>query len=279
MNSIPSSAIEKVEIITGGASATYGSDAMGGVTNFKLRDHFEGATLEARGGISEVGDGAETQVSTLFGSNIADGRGNVMLGLEWTRRRQANLFGRPFFENALTDPGAPATAIRIDYSAYEPNASAGGLPSQLVANSLFPERAAGANVNRATSFYLNHDGTLFKDVRALGYNGPLNQQFKLQPNGVLGENNLAELISSPMTRYSLLGRAHYDITEGTRLFSQVMFANTDVRSLSQPAGANSSFAASIPRDADHPVPAELAALLDSRGPNVYSTTQFDPNTG
>ncbi len=274
MNSIPSSAIDKVEIITGGASATYGADAMGGVTNFKLRDRFEGATVEARGGITEAGDGAETQVSTLFGANLGDGRGNVMLGLEWMQRKQADLFGRPFFENALTDPGAPTTALRLDYSAYEPNASAGGLPSQAAANALFPERVS--NVNRSTFFYLNHDNTLFKDVGALGYTGAYGEKFKLQPNGVLGENNLDELVSSPMTRYSLLGRAHYAIAEDTRLIAQTMFATTEVRSLAQAAGANGGFAASIPRDADHPVPAELAALLDSRGPNVYSTTQFDP---
>jgi outer membrane receptor protein involved in Fe transport len=279
MNSIPSSAIEKVEIITGGASAVYGADAMGGVTNFKLRNRFEGATIEARGGITEAGDGAETQVSTLFGANIGEGRGNVMLGLEWTRRNDAGLSGRPFFQNALTDPGAPATALRLDYSAYEPNASAGGLPSQAAANALFPERASGANVNRATFFYVNHDNTLFKDAGALGYTGEYGDKFKLQPNGVLGENNLDELVSSPMTRYSLLGRAHYAITEDTRLLSQVMFATTEVRSLAQAAGANGGFAASIPRDADHPIPPELAALLDSRGANVYSTTQFDPDTG
>ncbi len=279
MNSIPSSAIEKVEIITGGASATYGADAMGGVTNFKLRDRFEGATVEARGGITEAGDGAETQVSTLFGANVGDGRGNVMFGLEWTRRHAADVFGRPFFEDSLTDPGAPTTAIRIDYTGYEPNASAGGLPSQAAVNALFPQRPAGTNVSRSTFFYVNRDGTLFKDLNALGYKGEFNEKFKLQPNGVLGENNLAELVSSPMDRYSLLGRAHYAVTDKTRLIGQAMFATTEVRSVAQTAGANGGFAASIPRDADHPVPPELAALLDSRGANTYSTTEFDTQTG
>ncbi len=157
-----------MEIITGGASATYGSDAMGGVTNFKLRDHFEGASIERAAPSREAGDGAETQVSTLFGSNIADGRGNVMLGLEWTLRQQANLFGRPFFENALTDlrcarqrPSASTTArSRAECQrGWLTVAGSQRMPSC--------SRARGrSNVNALTSFYMNHDGSLFKDVRA-----------------------------------------------------------------------------------------------------------------
>ena len=278
INTIPSSAISRVEIITGGASATYGADAMSGVTNFKLRDNFEGATLDLRSGITEVGDGSESRVSTLLGANFGDGRGNVMLGMEWTRRTAARLFGRPFFEDALTDPGAPATAIRLDFSSYEPNTSLGGQPSQAAANALFPERAAGTNVSRTSAFFVNHDNTLFKDAGALGYTGEYGQKFKLQPNGMLGENDLT-LQQSPLTRYSILGRGHYDLTDRIGLFAQATFASTDVRSVGQPSGATGGFAASIPRDADHPVPPELAALLDSRGPNVLSTTQFDPNTG
>ncbi|HEU4625038.1 MAG TPA: TonB-dependent receptor, partial [Steroidobacteraceae bacterium] len=63
------------------------------------------------------------------------------------------------------------------------------------------------------------------------------------------------------------------------VFAQAIFSNTRVQSLAQPAGATGTFAASIPRNAEHPIPDELAALLDSRGPDVLSTTQFDPTTG
>lgn len=279
MNSIPSSAISRVEVITGGASATYGADAMGGVTNFKLRDSFEGASVGMRSGVTEAGDGAESRISTLLGTSFADARGNIMFGMEWTKRDAAGLFGRPFFENALTDPGAPATALRIDYAAYEPNLNAGGFPSQAAADALFPNRPAGTTVNRTSPFYVNPDLTLFKDTGALGYTGPYGEKFKLQPNGVLGENNLGELISSPLTRYSAIGRAHYRLNDWATLFAQANFATTEVGSFAQATSASGGFAASIPRDAEHPVPAELAALLDSRGPNTYSTTEFDPATG
>jgi outer membrane cobalamin receptor len=55
-NSIPASAIERVEIISGGASAVYGADAVGGVVNFILKDDFEGANVDIRFGDYECGE-------------------------------------------------------------------------------------------------------------------------------------------------------------------------------------------------------------------------------
>src|SRR5688572_4093608 len=65
INSIPSAAVQRVEVITGGASSTYGADAVGGVVNFILRDDFTGFEVDAQGGISERGDGEEYRVATL----------------------------------------------------------------------------------------------------------------------------------------------------------------------------------------------------------------------
>ncbi|HXS30810.1 MAG TPA: TonB-dependent receptor plug domain-containing protein, partial [Steroidobacteraceae bacterium] len=102
-NSIPSSALESVEIITGGASAVYGADALGGVTNFKLRSNFEGMDLQLRTGVTEEGDGEEQRVSLLLGSSLGDGKGNAMLGMEWTRREEVLAVDRAFYRNALKD--------------------------------------------------------------------------------------------------------------------------------------------------------------------------------
>ena len=58
INTIPAAAIDRVEIITGGASATYGADAVGGVVNFILKKNFQGLELDGSAGISEIGDGS-----------------------------------------------------------------------------------------------------------------------------------------------------------------------------------------------------------------------------
>ena len=73
INTIPSAAVENIEIISGGASATYGADALAGVTNFKLRSNFEGIDMQFRTGITEQGDGQENRVSLLLGSSPATG--------------------------------------------------------------------------------------------------------------------------------------------------------------------------------------------------------------
>ena len=88
-NSIPSAAIERVEIISGGASAVYGADAVAGVVNFILKDKFQGMDFTARYGLTEEGDGEELQLSGLIGTTFAEGRGNVMMGLEYADRSKA----------------------------------------------------------------------------------------------------------------------------------------------------------------------------------------------
>ena len=86
VNSIPSALVQRVETITGGASAVYGADAIGGVTNFILRDNFQGIQIDSQYGSTENGDGAETRLSAVFGANSSDGKGNIAIGAEYYNR-------------------------------------------------------------------------------------------------------------------------------------------------------------------------------------------------
>ena len=86
INTIPTAAIERVETITGGASAVYGADALAGVVNFVLKDDFEGVALDVQTGETFEGDGSESSFSALIGMNAAEDRGNVMFGVDWTKR-------------------------------------------------------------------------------------------------------------------------------------------------------------------------------------------------
>jgi iron complex outermembrane recepter protein len=323
-NSIPSSALESVEIISGGASAVYGADALGGVTNFKLKSNFQGLDMQLRSGMTERGDGEESRVSALMGANIGEGRGNVMLGIEWTERKEVLAIDRPFFRNALKDSTTNSTSnVRLNGFSYEPGATAGLQPSQVAVNTLFPERPAGYNVSRTTSFYFNPDNSVFKtDLRGLGWAGDIvnDPAYKINPSGVLTLNNLANRYSSPMERYSLFGKANYKLNDRIEAFSQVNFVNTTNRQVLQPSGAVGGFASTIPYGNDiygpslnlngttraeyltggafglacpatggctqsqaFPVPAELRALLNSRGANATSNAttavSYDPVTG
>jgi len=105
-NSIPASAIERVEIISGGASAVYGADAVGGVVNFILKEDFEGASVDVRFGDTEHGGNQEVSISGLIGANIADGRGNVIFGVEKSTRSAQMLWERDW---RLADYANPST--------------------------------------------------------------------------------------------------------------------------------------------------------------------------
>jgi|CXWL01.1.fsa_nt_gi outer membrane receptor protein involved in Fe transport len=78
LNTIPASLISRIEVVTGGASAVYGSDAVAGVVNFVLKDDYEGAEINMTYGAEmETGNVPEFEINALVGSNFADGRGNM----------------------------------------------------------------------------------------------------------------------------------------------------------------------------------------------------------
>ena len=110
-NMIPAAAIQRVELITGGASAVYGADAIGGVVNFILKDNFEGASIETRIGDTEAGGNQEVLISGLIGVNAAEKRGNVMIGMEHATRSKVLAQQRDWRVADMANPGSAATAF------------------------------------------------------------------------------------------------------------------------------------------------------------------------
>ncbi len=75
---IPISLVERVEVVTGGASVAYGSEAISGVVNFIMKDDFEGVEIDTRYAESELGGADETDFSVMLGGNFAEGQGNAV---------------------------------------------------------------------------------------------------------------------------------------------------------------------------------------------------------
>lgn len=86
LNTIPTDFIERVELLTGGASATYGSDAVAGVVNIILKKNFNGVLADAQIGGSEQGDDAKRKLSVTFGTSSADGASNIMGHFGYSRQ-------------------------------------------------------------------------------------------------------------------------------------------------------------------------------------------------
>jgi outer membrane receptor protein involved in Fe transport len=85
VDTIPTILLDRVDVLTGGASSVYGSDAVSGVVNYILKKDFEGLTLNAQAGISERGDAGDYSLSGAYGYNFNDGRGNITIAAQYNR--------------------------------------------------------------------------------------------------------------------------------------------------------------------------------------------------
>lgn len=88
INSIPTALVERIDIITGGSSAVYGSDAIAGVVNFILRRDYDGLQLRGQAGVSEPGFGGNQLLSAMFGKNFGGGKGNITVAGEFTHQQR-----------------------------------------------------------------------------------------------------------------------------------------------------------------------------------------------
>lgn len=99
-NAIPADAIERIEVLPSGASATYGSDAIGGVVNFILRRNYQGATFTANVGQSDRNDGDQSGYTFTFGQT--SDKGSLMAGINYSRQMGVLQGDRDFSKNALS---------------------------------------------------------------------------------------------------------------------------------------------------------------------------------
>jgi outer membrane receptor protein involved in Fe transport len=310
VNTIPSAAIERVETITGGASAVYGADAMAGVVNFILKKDFEGVDMDFQSGMTSNSDGQETRYTTLMGVNSGDGKSNVMLGVEWYNRGEVLLRDRKFFMNGWFDPGSDAGGF-IQPPGYSPSSAilgvgtvpSAGLPTQAAVDQIFANTpgyfpCAGAatfaactpgpgqwKVANSSEIYFNPDNTPFVLAGAHGYNGPIDTAtshtaigsgyagMRLQPNGNLGQVAYDGQASSPLTRRSLFGRATHELNDKLTAFAQANYSSVEVTTTGGYPPAITVWAAPIPVDG-RPIPAALQTLLNSRTTPTNPWTLF-----
>lgn len=322
INAIPSALIERVETITGGASAVYGADAVGGVTNFILRDDFEGIELDAQYGTSAEGDGEESRISAVLGSNIADGRGNISIGVEHYNREAAIEIERDFYQELRADPNAAGTFGFLQGTSHYNCLF--NCPSAASTQGVFgsPNVFSPLSFPFFRQFDFNADGTVFVQNSAAGlarYTGGPN--FTFYPSQIfdasvpgntsviqgLKWHNSRALVSAPQERYSFFASGNYDFTDNVRFFARATLAESETETLlfgtnaifgwegtvpynpvtdspilptlnyndaavvaaaiaapTNPAYANPGFIPTGAPGALHPVPVQLAALLNSR---------------
>lgn len=154
VNTFPTDLIERVDVVTGGNSAIYGSDAIAGVVNFVLKDHYDGLQIHGQGGISQYGDAGSYYVSALGGKNFAGGRGNIAIDLEYARQNSFYASDRDYLQQNDTLIG-----VDVDPAGL-PNGSDGN------PDNVFFRDVRSATINSAglVTFY-RPDGSCGRDTQ------------------------------------------------------------------------------------------------------------------
>jgi len=285
LNIIPSAAIESVEVITGGAAAVYGADAISGVLNLILKKDFQGATFDAQYGITEEGDGEEFQFSALLGAEIGDGRGNVMMGFNYADRGNIQAKDREFIRDGWLDPGTASSGIQslgtstlINYKPVSAN---------------FPTAWTSASGN----YRIDQNGNVFDPLDPLNtahpYTGPISYDsgFKIHPE--TGEltyfNKDIQSLQLPLERYAIFGSGRFSFTDNIEFYMDLRYSENRALAIANQQQFFNIWAMQIPYNAQyddpdspdfgnppppagpfdpviplHPVPAGLADLLNSR---------------
>lgn len=269
VNTIPSLAIRSVEIITGGASAVYGPDAIAGVINYVLKDDFQGLDVDVQHAETQHDGGAETRINALMGLNGVDGQGNAMVGIEWAKREPVYQMERAFYRHGWLDPSNPSGG-QIVAPSYSP--AFGGTPSQEAVDALFPQMPPGT-FGPATQIFFNADGTPFVQRGGVGYNGPLNSlepgrytAMKQLPNGNLDQSFTGGIVSTPLERHSLFSRGTFNFTDDLTAYAELKYSNVEVTTQGNYSPAITLWRANIPRHANDNewLPPALVDLLNSR---------------
>ena len=153
VETIPVALIDRVDVLTGGASSVYGSDAVSGVVNYILKRNLDGLVLDAQAGISERGDAGDYYLSGAYGHNFSDGRGNISIAAQYNRSNAISYGDRSYLRGGqrLDDDANPS--LRFQASDLSPALVAAGafLGQSILRNgaSRYPGIAPQALVDRA----------------------------------------------------------------------------------------------------------------------------------
>ncbi len=198
LNTIPSIVVKSVDVVTGGASAAWGSGAVGGVVNISLDHDFVGFKAGAQAGQSTYNDGKEKRFEAAWGTDFADGRGHFLVGGEF-----------------LDNDGIVPRSSRSRAGRWS-TLSIGNGQYQLMPDVGFADAGYGglilSGVLKGKAF--NPDGSLrdFQYGRVVG---------ALMSGGEGPSNDDYSPLSAPQKRYSVLASGRYDLNDDVRLTAEV----------------------------------------------------------
>lgn len=283
LNVIPTSLIGSVDVVTGGASAAYGSDAVAGVVNFQLNDRLNGFRGTVQYGQTRYGDAKDGLISVAGGTAFAGGRGHMVAGFEFnndggtTWYNNLRSWGRQGWDSGtftVRPAGVPFTVLAPN-SNYFGSASQGGLilTNGALKGLAFVPKAGGGVTTAAFAPGLGNFTTsldTFTDA-AVAANAAA---------GIVNSNG--QQLRPEQRRYNALAKVTYDLTDHISVYVEPLFARviTDGAILARRDGAGAGPALTIAKDNVYLqqalTPAQLA-LVPASGLSIgYSGTAFGP---
>lgn len=247
LNTIPTFLIDNVDVVTGGASAVYGSDAIAGVVNFRLKN-VQGVEAGGQYSITEEGDGMRYNAYVAMGSEFADGRGHATVYAEYYNRKSVMQGDRSFSSSVLGDNGS---------GGFTPGGSS-TVPYGRFTSTLAPASCPTGNVFCSPGAVYRTPGTSSVRTSADLYNfGPVNY------------------LMVPQERYLLGGYADYEFIDGQTAYTEITFTNNRVANELAATPVTGTFQVRINSVAPFISAADKAALLALDGVAATGNTVGD----
>jgi outer membrane receptor protein involved in Fe transport len=262
-NVVPTALIDRTEVVTGGASAAYGSDAVAGVVNIVLNNRLSGFKGNVQYGVSEIGDNQEWSGSLAYGAALLDNRLHIIVGGDLSTADPAgNMYSRDWGRRETNI--LPLTTAR-----------AAGLPANVVADYVESTFGPGGVIVACTQAGILRSGPACPFNNLTFTNTGQTVPFAFQ-GGLVGSNQAQgpgsnygysvlrnQYIRVGGDRYSALARADFDVTEDVNVFAEFSAGEFQVNSRSLDYTTNSN---NIIVLRNNPyLPAALAASMDAAG--------------
>ena len=229
LNNIPLALVERVDALTGGASTTYGADAISGVVNFITKRDFAGVEVSVGEKITEKGDGNYLRADVTVGGNFDDGRGNAVLSIGYQESDPVYQGDRDFSINNISSFsgtfGGSGTTVPSRVTGTRPIDPATGQPS-----------VNPATLNGGTRQVNPTTGTAVGTFALFNFN-PYN------------------IFQTPFRRYNMYAAARYEISDAVEVYTRGLFSKNTVNTIIAPSG---SFGSSVTVNLNNPyLPATL----------------------
>lgn len=196
LNNIPLALVQRTDALTGGASTTYGADAISGVVNFITKKDFAGMAATVSEQITQRGDGNTFRSDVTLGANFDDGRGNAVLSLGYQKANPVYMGG--------DRPWSQVTLESYDETYVAGQGSSTTNPARL--------DIAGGNLQ------VSRDGTTLQ---------PYYAAFNFNPYNVF---------QTPFQRFNLFSQARYEVADGIEVYARGLYSNNTVKTVIAPSG-------------------------------------------